>query len=266
LALLQALPSVEAQVGLVFREMDENADGIVDREEFMLSTRDELDAAGKEDKEMRKMAFRFAGSLYDICDIDEDGVLQPLELDYCNLVYESAASTSARKGKHLAEFVMSDVAAKALLQHVDTDADGSADFDEFVAAARTDLDAWGWQDHDPHETGMNKLLDQMFGMADIDGDGVLTARELHFAGALVSGYVMHEFARTLLHDLDKNSDGRVEWDEVVESLRNSTPKSGQHKTLKEHIRDEFFQADLDGDLTLDAQELYFLSSGVLRSD
>lgn len=120
-------------------------------EEFMLRLRDLLHF-DSQDKEQRTPVYRLGESLYDICDLSGDGVLNAWEVHFCEyLVLSYAFSPQSQTEEDDAPLVASIEAfggnrAQQLLRRFDVDTSGLLSPAEFSEAARMAFRAFGWSD------------------------------------------------------------------------------------------------------------------------
>lgn len=250
-----AAPRLEAQqLELVVDSLDTNGDGVVDKEEFMLGSRDMLDADSEEDKTRRKSVYRHAAALYDACDVDGDGVLNDRELElgeYLSAIF--GGEIRPDDAEFVNDFKLG--IAEKMLAEVDDNGDRLVDIAEFLAFARRCFADHGWEPALVEDTLPNGRLNAIFEKADITSDGVLCARELQFAAIMLDHFLAYETGSAIYKLLDANSDGRVDRSEV-EALR-KTKRRGEPSRV-DLIHKSFEEGDVDGDGSLDEKELHRL--------
>jgi len=245
--LLLAVPRLGAQVQMVIDTMDTNKDGVVDREEFLLASRDALDAQQALPVD-RSTVYRYAESLYDACDIDGDGMLSSPELSFGQLLTYTAGSHlrgPAEAAKH--DFGLR--VSQQMLSELDKNNDAKVSKDEFYVRARQILDDQGWSPLIVEDPRFRVRIDELFAEADVTNDGFLNARELQFADILLTRVVVAEAAGAILKTLDSNSDGIVDMAEV-EAILAKSPGG-----LLEAIAFHFHKVDSDQDGLLDRKEV-----------
>jgi len=245
---------------------DENGDGHVDKEEFMLAARDMMNEQGSISKSARRWVYKYAEGLYEVADMDNDGVLNEREMEYASYLSRSALEMAEKMKKSLDELDDHDfglAAAKELLQGIDKNRDGRIDPDEFLSAGRHDFMVWGWTDENFDRPEVRNWFAETFGRADVDKDGFLGDREVQYAGFLVYRLAINERARTLVYLLDRDGDGLVERWEIQEILDEGWERADGGKTVLHHIHDEFDKADTDGSGFLDHGEMLPLAADSL---
>jgi len=255
-----------AQVPLSFATLDENGDGVVDREEFMLFTRDALREAG-EDKAFRRMVYRHADSLYKTCDTDGDGLLTQREVKYAAYLGEAAERLAKSEGGRYADYEFDEEGSSTMVAALDLDGDGLASKEEFWQGVREDLSSWSWQALSMEDARFRQWMHDTFRDADFDGDGLLDARELQFAGFLVTDRTKTVMAVNVLNALDKNDDMKVDLDEIMWGAlgRMGKGKPTVRRGVMDVLVDAFRDIDLDGDGALDLHELLAFSGEILAN-
>jgi len=246
-------------------DMDENGDGVLDKEEFMYRTRDTLDSHSKQDKQTRVATYKYAESIYDTCDLDGDGVLNERELEFATFLSSSALQAAREAGTSvrpdLESFVM-DV-AEEFMPLLDKNRDGRIDLDEFVDAAKVEFKGWGMREEGIESAEMQTLLHHTYARADVTGDGFLSAREMQYGGYLVFRLAAQTMSDSLLESLDQDGNGRIELAELNARLEGVRPRPDGVRATSEYMRDEFGRFDQNGDGGLDRGELFSITSQIL---
>lgn len=198
----------------------------------------------------------FFERLFAASDVDGDKLLQPRELGYM-----ACLSTEAQKwfsvGRELEAFKAYDFDEHAVLERhaqYDADGDGAVTWFEFVAAVRECLPEVEWDGVDLETT---RWLLGIYGIADVNGDGVLGPRELDLALCLVQdaassfkGPIGAQFLLSqMFRRLDGDHDGRISALEVWRG-KEAAPEDA----TMERIRRLFASADVDRDGALDRDE------------
>lgn len=286
-------PAVRPHVMTHFRQLDASGDGEIDRDEFLFAMRYELKAAYGEATESGVDKYR---RLFEFSDIDGDGMISHREFEFMHFVDEQVALDNvyalntgvASKAEDVEdeEFFGTTPYRHALEKH-DEDGSGAIDKEEFLKAMRhTAANAWrigefidgaefaGW-------------LDRVFAHADIKGDGVLGAKEVHFTARIGqeshrSGLVKDlAIASAILREVDADKNGMIGADEIeAASARVAQAAGASEHTVSESgggsgdfdqdylafvvgvLRDRWRDYDADGDQRLDKAELARLSKSV----
>lgn len=244
-----------AQAPLSFWTLDEDGDGVVNKMEFMLATRDMLDASNEE-KSVRNLVYSHAESLYVTCDVDGDGVLDETELAYARYLATAAVHVAEREGRSFAAYDFEEDGSGDMLRDCDLDGDGWVNEHEFEVNARLDLELWGWEPKHFDVPSVREWLHGRFLKADLNADGLLDARELQFACFLVRAHRSAVLSRRVLQTLDRNLDGKFGFGELTAVVMESRGRPPSlRKSLLDHIVADFWPSDLDGDGALDLVEL-----------
>jgi len=241
--------------------MDTDGDGIVDREEFMLAARDAL-AAGGFNKEFRRHMYQFVTAMYDICDLDDDGVLNEAEVEFLGHISSSAMGQAMETNEVIIPSTDADSFGGEhvlqLLDMLDKDRDGLVSKEEFWRLARATMSQWAETvtRHDVFQEGVDALYDK----ADVSGDGLLKQRELQFASFALRHFVQQQLQHALLGNVDADGDGRIEWSELDAAVERAPEGQGRVLSIVADLFDSF---DEDGDGVLSAAEAASLSIGVM---
>lgn len=209
-----------ADKSLMALEIDDaNKDGFVDKEEFMLSTKDALVGEGVDDHEFRKAVYRYVENLYEICDLDFDGVLNPAEVEYGQHLAATASLEPSFTGGGLRynvqEYDFGAAAAQRFFDAVDKDSDGSIDEREYGQLVCDAFAEFGVGAESCANGPVRTLTGHLFSKADVSDDGVLGIREAQYAGILLNAQVVQEVVGLMYRDLDLNRDGLIKRREVV---------------------------------------------------
>lgn len=248
---------------LSFDMMDENHDGSLDKEEFMISTRDALDSEGRDNKDFRKAVYSFAEELYDICDVDNDGVLSELEYEYGRHLAVAGMSAAHHHQAQLGHRYFSDQQAMALLRAMDSSGDGVVDENEFQDGCRHALRSLHWLHPNFDSAFVEDWAAAIFSIADITSDASLSAHEVQYGTLLMNMYVLEELSGIVRRDLDANSDGRLDRHELTFGVESSKLKTQLGRSLRQQLHDGFDSADIDADGSLDDEEISGLVGAVL---
>lgn len=107
---------------------------------------------------------------------------------------------------------------KALLELIDQDASGTIDYEEFIAATLSQ-----------HQMEKAENMAAAFRHFDTDGSGTISKQELHqalrtsFAGSVDSEVEIER----ILHEVDKNGDGQIDYNEFVELMTGKASNAAQ---------------------------------------
>mmetsp|Transcript_122393 Transcript_122393/g.341468 ORF Transcript_122393/g.341468 Transcript_122393/m.341468 type:complete len:257 (+) Transcript_122393:2-772(+) len=240
--------------------MDPDGDGRVDRQEFMLASRDILDANGQDDEAFRSFVYRLVGALYDVADMDDDGVLVPSEVEFAELLIKSRSQMmhDGQGSDSELDQEFGGAGATRMLQQLDTNADYKVEVDEFALAFRVAMRRYGaWPDAVFDTPSVREALQATFARADVGGDGALNARELQFAMFLVNKFAVGEMTTDIMDFVDVNRDGRLSHEEAVQAVegaRQQMTRRPARAVIAEVLLDAFSFADTDGDGLLDIEE------------
>lgn len=231
---------------------------MIDREEFLISARDWMDSYGEKDVWYRQDVYQSLRDLYDVCDMDEDGVLNDREMHYGVLVVGEAWFVSRHGGGMPKDWVGVVIEeSRAMHERLDRNSDFAIDRVEFDYVCRATLGGWGWDPlvFDAVDSPFPKQMDEMFAKVDIDGDGVLSSTELHYATFLLNEFAITEVARIIAGDMDADSDGRITRAEVVDAVARHRRSGDAGLTSAQALLDGFEEADTNVDGSLDFDEL-----------
>jgi len=259
--LLLAPADAAHELSMRIEDLDENRDGIVDKQEFMLAARDMLHQGGSGvEKRARTSIYKYAERLYETCDLNGDEVMNAREVEYCGYLSEMAAANTKQWTNHelprfLDEYDFEGGAAEMKMRSFDMSGDGFIDSDEYWAVVQSDLVYWGIVGPDDP---WPPWVERIFAKADITEDGRLGAREMQYASALMTHALIAEMGVILLRELDLDGDGRVaEWEvKKAESLMDPTKFNS--------VLESFPIADRDRDGGLCNAELKILTALVMR--
>mmetsp|Transcript_93002 Transcript_93002/g.259992 ORF Transcript_93002/g.259992 Transcript_93002/m.259992 type:complete len:273 (-) Transcript_93002:60-878(-) len=232
-AAAQGLPGA-----LHFQALDTNEDGSVDRMELMYGIRDILDGIGA-DKASRDEVYREASDLYHIADLDGDGVLGNAEVEYAQLCLTMPSEFST-SGAH------------AVHKSLDLDGDGFVNRSEFAEFLFQSAPAGRAE----------KMLEDVFPRADVNGDGVLSWPECHFGLLLFVDFTRWGAVAVMFQGLDMNQDGKLSRQEVEQVMEESRDPEAELEMCRQ-ILEGFGAADADGDGYLDRNEVKWLADRML---
>jgi len=263
-----ASPPGASAKGMSFDFMDGNGDGIVDREEYMLSARDSLHSGEPRDKNFRRSVYRFVGRLYDNIDLDGDGVLSRSEIEFgeflaASAVHEPMDGVGDDGDDGSDEF--GGRRAKQLMRILDMNSDGAICRDEFDVAFKHAFAPLGWTEETFAAPRVRMVADLLFNKSDVSKDGFLSARELQYGAFLLNGYAVAETTASMFRDLDTRREGRIGREAVTAARRLAKPNLRPGEASVADIIDENFEDfDEDSDGALDVQEAERLATRVLQ--
>lgn len=251
---------------VTFDVADKDDDGVLDKEEYMMLTRDMVDESGIADPERRRRVFNFAERLFDAADIDSDGLLEPRELEYQDFllseIFPGMKSSDPALFQILSQAQPSLPDPSFLFTMVDQNRDTMVDFGEFWQAAKDDFNAMGWKE-DFDAPSVQSWLRDIFKGADINGDGWFNADELKFACFRMFGHVDEELARQIMKDLDTNKDGKIDRQEVKKGATRTGWWGPGPQNIRALLCDKFDSADFDEDGMLDEMEARVLAAEIV---
>mmetsp|Transcript_63442 Transcript_63442/g.175473 ORF Transcript_63442/g.175473 Transcript_63442/m.175473 type:complete len:270 (-) Transcript_63442:83-892(-) len=252
----------------MLERMDTDRDGIVDREEYMVSTRDALNADGKANKDARRSIYEFVGQVYQHCDLDGDGVLSEREVEFGQFLVGSEVAAARQAGGQKLPEEESDFGASlalGVLRQLDSNVDGRIDVEEFFDAFRAALTGWSWNEEDFEHPAMQVVMRRMFDKADVRSDGFLNSREVQYAVYLLDQFAVAELVSSIFRDLDLNGNRRIETRELEETLeRLRQMRIPMQNSILSIIDEKFSEFDTDGDGALDETETRSLAAEVLH--
>lgn len=236
----------------LFRDMDANSDGRVCKQEHMDYALDRLDEMGAEEKMVRKSSLQFSSTLYDVADIDEDGFLNPYEVEYAEYLTRQASHCSTTKGckDHFGVDK-----AEATFTSFDTDGSGAVNRQEFDAGVSILLERLGMDRDMVDPTGLASWTRDMFTKADVVGDGELEMRELQYACFVLKELTLWDIAVATFQIMDTNHDLRVTREEVDAAIADFRRRIGHHpRSVPELIGEYFDEFDENGDKYIEVSE------------
>lgn len=251
----------------MFKLIDTNGDGFVDRVEYMYGARETMDDRSVKDKPYRDSIYNYMSEVYDNSDMDGDGVLSEREVlfgQYLSAAEQRAAGTGvavSARGGH--DFGARD--AKRGHKKADTDGDGKVDVSEFgqvwaggYPRSLADRAADDLED-------LSDAVKRLAGEADIDGDGGLTWQEFRFATFLVTSHVAQEAAKALISDLDLDGDGKIARQELIEGIAMMRESKSPRLGAARQVRNNFFNVDFDDNGVLDKFEAFSAAKHLLAA-
>jgi len=254
---------IETVIGLA----DTNNDGVIEYQEFVpamigvLQGVEEADALSAESCPIEplhelapEVVEEYFTQLFQIGDVNGDGVLQPEELQR---LLECS-------GYNFPPEVVSEI-----MEIADTNHDGVIEFREFIPAmvsiVRAEADPWLEALHESSPEEVEEYFSQLFEIGDVNGDGVLQPEEFKTLLEL-SGYNFPpELVEDLIEAADTNHDGVIEYSEFVPAMvgivkaqaaTEAMPSVGDvpPDMLESYLSEMFKIADTDGNGVLDPQE------------
>jgi len=277
-----------------FKRVDEDGDGRINPREFRKGVgapqiRDQLPPP------ILDQAVAFVDRVFAYADIDGDGALDWREAEYAEVV--ALAATQARTVARVAEVARSvggDVAARAaaalrwpeleeefgqefardIMHNYDLDGDGELSREEYDAGMRRSSITAGIGAY-LNDPDVLAWYDELFARSDVDGDGVLNLKEVHYAATLcevVYGsprFAVQRVATLLLAEMDENEDGRISEEEVVVILAEMKAQLAgevpEETPLVAEVQAMFGLHDVDGDKSLDLQETKTMAESIVKS-
>mmetsp|Transcript_62117 Transcript_62117/g.171796 ORF Transcript_62117/g.171796 Transcript_62117/m.171796 type:complete len:249 (-) Transcript_62117:149-895(-) len=240
LAALALLRSAGAQPQL--RQLDQNGDGVIDKIELFSGTKDMLDLVGEADKERRNEVYDTVGALYEASDIDGNGVLSGVEIEFAELLSRMHGELGQA---HAVEFH----------KYLDEDQDGSVDPAEFRRIAGRGA----------RSEGLEAALALLFRDADVDGDGGLTVLECQYATLRFiddTGI----FAASVPKDVHKSSTFAISKEELAAGIEAHAQDQSPEAELLRRALAGFDFADVNGDGRLDEDEAKALLDVIFAAD
>jgi len=231
-----------------------NCDGHIDKEEFMYKARDILLDHGVE-KSVRKRIYEASATVYDESDMNGDGVLSAIELEFSGYL-SGVEKARVQAGGSVVEYDFGATRVREVHRAQDLDGDGKLDINEFTEGWMRDLTAFGWS-----KLYMQQRVQEVFQESDIDGDEAIDWKELRFAAFLLSKFVSDSARSAFFAEYDLNQDGMVSKDEVDRVVELTLESGGGRLQVAKAIADFFPRVDRDGDGQLnqkEAAELYRL--------
>mmetsp|Transcript_19312 Transcript_19312/g.55016 ORF Transcript_19312/g.55016 Transcript_19312/m.55016 type:complete len:284 (+) Transcript_19312:684-1535(+) len=262
LGLLAAAPRAGAEIPVLTNPelADTNKDGAIDKSEFMLTFRDILNADDVEDKDIRTFVYRLAETLYDIGDIDRDGVHSRRETEFVVMLigselYRAVESADMLNDLRGIEDEFGGATARSLVARFDRNTNFAVDRDEFTEAFEMTMRGHGVSDEALEGFELHKALRETFDTADIDGDGRLYPRELQFAMFLANKCALREMTDKLFMALDASGDGQIDYEEVMQAVERERARGDrQAEALAEALLQNFNIADINSDGMLGPEE------------
>lgn len=214
----------------------------------------------------------FYDALFLASDIDGDGKLCPAEIDYIDALDESWLHRPLDGQSAVSEEIA------VLLANIDQDGDGMIDFREHSESIAECADGWGWEDRIDHPW-VKRWIRLIFQVCDIDRDGRLREKEVHFSELIVRNRVrtLADFEATLRTDLyvrlDDDGNGVLEESEVTSRLALEAkalkdahaaghPVATFAPSIVALVGASYRECDLDGDGNLDALEVAKLAGHI----
>jgi len=271
-ALAVAPAAAREEFQLPFHEMDDDRNGLVDKEEYMLSLRDMLDKAGHErGSTARKFIYRLGEQLYDACDLDADDMLNANEVEFCEYVAETelhVLSGEEMPSRSAVDTVHGELGldgAQMLLKDIDFNGDGWIDKSEWDQVFRSSITTFsplgrGELEKMLADPKVAQEMDRLFAKADGNGDGKLGAREVQFGAFLISGFHVQGLVDALF-EMDADGNGEIHKSEIRSLI--STLKRPTGASLPEKLLRVFAHVDSDADQCLNRDELESAAAMIL---
>lgn len=130
---------------------------------------------------------------FQIFDKDGDGLITTKEL----------GTVMRSLGQNLSEEEL-----KTMIEEVDTDKNGTIDFQEFLG-----LMAWKMK-----ETDIEDELIEAFKVFDRDGNGLISSHELRFVMSTSGEKLSEEDIEEMIKEADENGDGYIDYEEFVKMM------------------------------------------------
>mmetsp|Transcript_42702 Transcript_42702/g.123436 ORF Transcript_42702/g.123436 Transcript_42702/m.123436 type:complete len:107 (-) Transcript_42702:76-396(-) len=105
----------------------------------------------------------------------------------------------------------------------------------------------------------------MFTRADVDGDGALNSREMHYANFLAGHYVVQETTTLIFSLVDRNGDGLIQNAEVQQTIEDLRRSGGPGLPTAESLSNNFRHVDGDHDDALNRREVNGYVATMLHS-
>mmetsp|Transcript_41100 Transcript_41100/g.118222 ORF Transcript_41100/g.118222 Transcript_41100/m.118222 type:complete len:303 (-) Transcript_41100:319-1227(-) len=241
-----------------FKDADANGDGFVDRQEYMMAARRDLLGSDLDfNDEMKQDAYHIFRRVYDVSDLDGDGVLNGAEMEFLAGLAARESQIGFRKATPREESLDADFSGEkftALLEHYDANGDKRLSKAEFATAAMQSV----FGTESPHESlaqpDLVSRIEEVFVKADVDADDYLNMRQMQFACFLLHGLVTEEIASAIYLAVDNNADGAIYFEEIVEAAH------GPGDSIVEDLLEHFAAADMDSNGWLDADEVKVLAA------
>jgi len=238
--------------------MDTDGDGFVSRDEYLLGAKDAMnhDPAGA-DMNIRRKVYDFVAHLFDVSDVDEDGMLNAAEMEFGEHLAamgwpEDEEEDTFDFGLRYAQWVMS---------KLDVDENNGIDVREFEDGWRSTFENLGWDQRRLDEPLLASMMQDIFVKADIRHDGMLELREMQFAALCITEFAVQQVVKAIFRDLDKNDDGIIGDEEVALAARGRDPEG-----LVAQLHERFREFDLNGDGHLDERETRVIAGWIIRGD
>jgi len=235
-----------------FEAMDENADGLVSKEEYMAQVLHAFGEVGNDEKEVRVGMVDFVSKLFDASDISGDEFLQELEMQYGRLMFYSMTGCSRRRKDCDDEFEFGSQTASTAFEAFDANGDGEVSWEEYLHAVPGRLASCRLGAERRGEHYLPAVAARSFQKADVVQDGALGRKELHFALFLAKGGMISELVWEDMLAMDLNSDANLDSAEVAAARAQPQPGRG---TVVALVAQQFGENDADGDGALDSGEM-----------
>jgi len=189
-SMLPRLKITDKELKAVLAKFDKNGDGEIDFDEFQAM----MKAEDSKDSEVDELKAAFQ-----VFDKDGDGTITAQEIH--------TVMTA------LGEQLTMDT-CRQMVASVDLDGNGSIDFDEFQAMMKA-------EDSKDSEVDELKAAFQVF---DKDGDGTITAQEIHTVMTALGEQLTMDTCRQMVASVDLDGNGSIDFAEFRQMMMDGPPK------------------------------------------
>jgi len=256
----------EEQSTTLLETLDADGDGKVCRAEFMTLLPAEDEATTSDGNATPKLQ-EIYDRMYDRADIDGDGALCPRELEFAEFLAETARDSLSWFLPKESSDMLGELNAQEMFDDVDANNDGQVDRDEYLTALRLAAPR-----EDPE---LQPWADEIWARADIDGDGLWSPSELHYASYLVENSLLFEpllEKRVLAEFVDDMMELATDGQKVsladieagIEKLKEEAWSLRKENNMfgMEIMQKHFSEADSDSSGGLERQEIWDLAADI----